>query len=312
MKFRTEIIPKKQGLTIDYSNRIVSLGSCFAENVGMRLADREFETVINPFGILFNPISIKKNVINALANKRNTHLFLKWDERNYHFDFPSLFSAETKEALDEELANVQKRFIQSWSNCDRLILTFGTAWVYRHSESDEIVANCHKVPQKAFRKELLRLSDLTTEYQTFFKHLKEQNPNLEIILTVSPVRHIKNGIHEDKLSKSTLLLLCDFLEKAFDFVHYFPAYELLMDDLRDYRFYKEDLIHPTDQAIEYVYQHFRTCYFSNATIEIVRLTEQLMQLKGHISRNTSEKEMTDIQLKEEQLVAEIRRLKIQA
>lgn len=312
MKFRTEILPKKQGLTIGYSNRIVSLGSCFAENVGMRLADREFETVINPFGILFNPISIKKNVINALASERNTHLFLKRDERNYHFDFPSLFSAATKEALDEELANVQKRFIQSWSNCDRLILTFGTVWVYRHLESNEIVANCHKVPQKAFRKELLCLSDLTMEYQPFFKHLKEQNPNLEIILTVSPVRHIKNGIHEDKLSKSTLLLLCDFLEKAFDFVHYFPAYELLMDDLRDYRFYKTDLIHPTDQAIDYIYQHFESSYFSDSTLKIVRITEQLMQLKGHLSRNTSEKQRKQVELKKEQLRAEILRLKIQA
>jgi len=312
MKFRTEIISKKQGLTIGHSNRIVSLGSCFAENVGMRLFDREFETVINPFGILFNPISIKKNILNAFENERNKLLFLKREERNYHFDFPSLFSAETQKALAEELQTAQKNFIQSWSNCDRLILTFGTAWVYRHLESDEIVANCHKVPQKAFSKELLRLSDLTREYQPFFKHLKEQNPNIEIILTVSPVRHIKNGIHEDKLSKSTLLLFCDFLEKAFDFVHYFPAYELLMDDLRDYRFYKADLIHPTDQAIDYIYQHFESSYFSDTTLKIVRLTEQLLQLKGHLSRNTSEKDRTQVQLKEEQLVSEIRRLKIQA
>lgn len=312
MKFRTEIKSEQAELKLDHRNRILSIGSCFADHVGARLAVRKFRVNNNPFGILFNPISIKKNVLAALNQKVDQTLFLSRDDRAYHYDFPSSFSSTREQDLTSQLASTQESFARLWPSVDRLVITFGTAWVYRLDSEKKIVANCHKIPQAAFTKELLDLGFLQSEYRSFFEQLKKLNPNLEIILTVSPVRHIKNGIHEDKLSKAILLLLCDYLEKEFAFVHYFPAYELLIDDLRDYRFYKADMIHPTDQAVDYVFDHFMKCYFSDKTNEISRLCEQLSKLEQHVNRSATTNQLEQLMERKNALKREIERLKIKA
>jgi len=312
MKFRTEIKSNQEALRIDHKHEILAIGSCFAEHVGARLATRHFKVKSNPFGILFNPISIKKNILTALNQEVDQRLFLTRDRRAYHYDFPSSFTALNEQDLATQLASTQESFMQYWPSVDRLVITFGTAWVYRFDREKKIVANCHKIPQAAFTKELLDLGFLQTEYQSFLQQLKKLNPRLEIILTVSPVRHIKNGIHEDKLSKAILLLLCDKLEKQFPFVHYFPSYELLIDDLRDYRFYKEDMIHPTDQAVDYVFEHFITRYFSDTTNEIARLCEQLSKLDQHVNRSASADQIVQWEERKTILKDEIERLKIKA
>lgn len=312
MKFRTEIISEPAELKFGHRNHILCVGSCFANNIGARLTGRQFNTNTNPFGILFNPISIKKNTLNALNQSLSESLFLTRDTRAYHFDFPSGFNANSESALRAVLASTQSAFKESWPLVDRLVITFGTAWVYRHLKTGNIVANCHKIPQVEFRKELLALEELNTEYKSFFEDLKRMNPALEILLTVSPVRHIKNGMHEDQLSKSTLLLMCNFLEKEFDFVNYFPAYELLNDDLRDYRFYNDDMIHPTEKAIDYVYEHFKQRYFSAKTQTFSRLCEQFSNLEGHINRFSTVTQLAQLNAKKEDLKREIERLKIES
>ncbi len=312
MKFRTEIKSQEAELKLDHTNGVVSIGSCFADHIGERLSERNFIIHKNPFGILFNPISIKKNILAALNQEVDQALFLSRDDRSYHYDFPAAFSSTREKDLASQLASTQESFAQLWPSIDRLVITFGTAWVYRLIREKKIVANCHKVPQAAFTKELLDLGFLQSEYQSFFEHLKKQNPNLEIMLTVSPVRHIKNGIHEDKLSKAILLLLSDYLEKEFDFVHYFPAYELLIDDLRDYRFYKTDMIHPTDQAVDYVFDHFMERYFSDKTKQISMLCEQLSKLEQHVNRSATSNQLDQLMERKEALKREIERLKIKA
>lgn len=312
MKFRTEMVSKPLELKFGYQNHILCLGSCFANNIGARLAVRRFEPMINPFGILFNPISIKNNVLAALSQELTESLFLMRDDRAFHYDFPSPFSAENERQLGAILASTQLNFKETWPLVDRLIITFGSAWVYRHLATGKIVANCHKIPQAEFQKELLDLDCLKKEYKPFFDHLKKENARLEIVVTVSPVRHTKNGLHEDQLSKSTLLLLCDYLEKQFDFVHYFPAYELLIDDLRDYRFYKEDMIHPTEQAVDYVYDHFKQRYFSEKTQTVAELYEQLHKLESHVNMFSTAIQLEQKRKREQFLKSEINRLKIEA
>jgi hypothetical protein len=194
---------------------------------------------------------------------------------------------------------------------NRLILTLGTAWVYNWLKKDEIVANCHKIPAHEFKKELLDLNYLIKSYVQFFEELRAVNPNLEIILTVSPVRHIKNGLHENNLSKSILLLLANHLVKQFDFVHYFPAYEIVLDDLRDYRFFGPDLIHPSPQAIDYVYEKFGATYFDQTTQAIVSVQRKINALQAHrpLGSNPKNEELKTAQIAE--LHRELNRLKVE-
>ena len=267
---------------INPKQEIVSIGSCFADSVGNRLKSVGFKAEINPFGVLFNPHSILKNLKNTINGAVDTDMFLQRDESSFHYDFHSRINSESEEDLTRQLNDIQNTLKKQLLAADRLILTFGSAWVYRHIESNNIVANCHKIPQVNFKKELLNLTDLKADYRNFIRDLKTINPKLEVLLTVSPVRHVKDGLHENNLSKSTLHLLTHYLVESFGFVHYFPAYELIIDDLRDYRFYKEDLIHPTNQALNYVFEVLSDTYFTPKTKEIIRLKEKLYLLQNHL------------------------------
>lgn len=311
MQFRTQLKMAPQVLDFNHKNKILTIGSCFTENVGGRLQANEFQLYVNPFGILFNPISIEKNLRNAIKQEIDERLLVERDQFFYHYDYPSKFFAPAKNLLLDRIAAQQFKFKTDWSSIDRLIITFGTSWVYRHLESNEIVANCHKIPQVQFRKELLDLNLLKPLYLNLLTEMKVQNPSLQILLTVSPVRHTKDGLHENNLSKSILLLLSDYLVKNLDFVRYFPAYELIIDDLRDYRFYREDMIHPTEQAISYVYDRFKEVYFSDKTKEIVKLTDELMKLHSHRALNVAQ-DNSVLRNRETALREKIDQLKIEA
>ncbi|MCC7454224.1 MAG: GSCFA domain-containing protein [Crocinitomix sp.] len=311
MKFRTEIEVHHQKGFFKHNDQILSIGSCFANNVAIELEKDGFIIDQNPMGILFNPISIMKNIRNSFLQNLNESLIVKRDDYFYHFDYPSQFYAESPELLCEKIKRIQENTTAQLKKSNRLILTLGTAWVYNWLKKDEIVANCHKIPAHEFKKELLDLNYLIKSYIQFFEELRAINPNLEIILTVSPVRHIKNGLHENNLSKSILLLLADHLVKQFDFVHYFPAYEIVLDDLRDYRFFGPDLIHPSPQAINYVYEKFAATYFDQTTQAIVYVQRKINSLQAHrpLGSNPKNEELKAAQIAE--LHRELNRLKIE-
>jgi len=312
MKFRTELkITDEKRELISHKDKIMSIGSCFASNVQRYLTDRDFTLAANSFGILFNPVSIAKRIRNAINNTIDKNLFVERDGLWYHYDYHSITVGDSKAELVQFIEANQKEFAQELATTSRLIITLGTAWVYRLISADEIVANCHKIPQKEFKKERLDLEELKTTYIALFNDLKQRNPNLEIIVTVSPVRHIKNGLHQNNISKSILLLLTDFLDQNFEYVHYFPAYELVMDDLRDYRFYKADLIHPNEQAVDYVFDYFQEIYFSDKTKEIADLAKKHSLLIAHKPMHPTANQIAMQRKKEQELATKIQTLKSQ-
>ena len=309
MKFRTEIQTPYVGDLINYQSKILTIGSCFADNIGGHLKQYEFDVKSNPFGVLFNPVSILKALKNSLDEKINSLGFLQRDDQFFHYDFHSEMHAGTADGLSNEILIRQQKTRESLQSGNVLVITFGTAWIYRNIKSNEIVANCHKIPQAEFQKELLYPENLKKDWANFLDELFNRNENLKIIVTVSPVRHIKDGLHENNISKSILLLLADHLKKTFSQVYYFPAYELIMDDLRDYRFFREDLIHPTDQAVQYVLGKFSEAYFSGKTRNAVDLKTQLIKMEEHRFLNAGESERALHQRKILQLSDEFLKLR---
>lgn len=253
---RTEvkIEPKIQ---LEKHAKVLSLGSCFAENVGALLKQDGHDIVINPHGILFNPYSLYLSLNQALLGNPKPDHFGEFQEQFFHFDYHSRMNGQNREEVGKNIERANHWLVQRLDEADFLILTFGTAWVWRLLSTDEVIANCHKVPQNQFQKEILDLDFLTDLLCAFLGNLQSKRPNVKIVLTVSPVRHRRNGMHEDKVSKSILLLLCDRLEKQLEQVFYFPAYEIVIDELRDYSYFKNDLIHPTEEAVELVYERFK-------------------------------------------------------
>lgn len=257
MDFRTQV-DVKADFTIGYSDKIMMLGSCFAENIGQKMRQAKLNVVVNPFGILFNPESIAIAIEQALAGSpvTDSDVFLHnglWSG----FGFHGSFSSPDKDDALRKMNNGISLAHSQTAGLTRLILTFGTAFVYRNIADGRVVANCHKLPAANFVREMLTVENITSRYSALIDRLREINPGLQIVLTVSPVRHLRDGAHQNQLSKATLLLAADQLVGRFDNVHYFPSYELLMDDLRDYRFYDADMCHPSAMAVDYIWQAMR-------------------------------------------------------
>ncbi len=280
--FRTLVPTPNFPFQLHHQTPIVSIGSCFAEHIGARLERLKFPICRNPFGILYNPMSIGKGLQLLLEDYSFSEKDLVqhngiWHSFQHHSQFSGLDKAEV-------LANIRATSTQASKvlhSSNRLILTFGTAYVYEHLEQQEIVANCHKIPATKFQKRRLDIAEIVAAYRPLFQKLKTKNSEIEILLTVSPVRHIRDGIIENQRSKATLLLAIDALCEAFDFVHYFPAYEIVMDDLRDYRFYQADLLHPSEVAIDYVWEVFEKSLFSEETKQLNKQLTKLQQAATH-------------------------------
>lgn len=288
MKFRTEIKPIESDFKINHQSKVLAIGSCFVENIGGMLAEQGFNIKINPFGILFNPVSILK--VLKHEDLEVQHLIQK-REHVLSLDFHSKYYQANKNQFEKQFKKDKLNLKNVLNDANCLILTFGTAWVYEFIETKKIVANCQKLPGKLFQKKLLSLQEITKSYEIVFTELLKVNPNLKIMLTVSPVRHIKDGIIENNTSKSLLLMLCHALKTSFSKeVIYYPSYELQVDDLRDYRFYEADLIHPNPQAIQYIYTHFSNSFFSNQTKQLLVLIKKLNALKGHLFLNATDEE----------------------
>lgn len=264
MKLFTEIPLYPEENQIDYSSKILLLGSCFSENIGGKLDYFKFQNIQNPFGVIFNPISIEKLVVRAIDNSpfSEEDIFQHngiWKCFEAHSKLSSLNKNEFLEKLNLALQNLRKALFKA----THIVFTLGTSWVYKHFETEEIVANCHKLPQQKFKKALLSIQEISSSLQRIFIKISKINPNAIVINTVSPVRHIKDGFVENSLSKAQLISAIHDSRNQQTF--YFPSYEIMMDELRDYRFYAADMLHPNKIAIEIIWQKFSKVWISSTT-----------------------------------------------
>jgi len=279
-EFRTTFtIPVVQN-KISIDSQLITLGSCFADVVGNQLKNNKIKIEVNPLGTLFNPLSIFK-ILSPDYQFVDERLFVEHQKTWFHYDFHSQFFAESKDVLRDSINEQLKGISNQLLHTDFLIITFGTAFIYKLLEYPAYVANCHKMPSKYFEKDLLSVKDICKSFAILYKQLKETNPNLRIILTVSPVRHTKDGIPENQVSKSILRAACHYLTTDYSDVEYFPSYEIMMDDLRDYRFYKADLIHPNEVAEQYIFEKFADTYFDDKLKLFVAEWTQIKKRLAH-------------------------------
>lgn len=257
------------------------LGSCFSNNIGEKLQESKFKVSINPFGIIYNPVSLSQNLLYSIENREaDSASVVESNGRFFHYGFHSDVSGATEEECLLNANQAIKDSYNSLQDLDIMFISLGTAWVYRKKDNKAIVANCHKIPAKNFSKELLKVGEVEESLQTLVGKLNSLFPKLRIIFTLSPVRHVKDGLHENQLSKSTLMLAIDSTVEKFACCSYFPSYEIMMDDLRDYRYYADDLIHPSAMAVEYIWKIFSESYFSIATCQLV---EEIFKIKRELS-----------------------------
>jgi len=255
------------------------MGSCFAEHIARLLADRKFPVFQNPFGIIYNPVSLAA-VIDPM-HRPDERLFVCRDSAYFSFQYHSKIWADSGEKLLETANALAAESSGALLHADALILTLGSAWVYEHVALQTVVANCHKLPQHTFRKRLLSISECVQRLKTSIEAVRNLNSRLRVLITVSPVRHLKDTFEGNSLSKSTLLLCAHEIVQELPYVSYFPAYELLLDDLRDYRFYASDMLHPSEQAIGYILDKFCDCYLKPETIALMKQYIALKQALQH-------------------------------
>jgi GSCFA family len=302
MNFTTPIpipIPKfRDNNPIDYNSRIMSLGSCFAENMGEKFEYFKFHNVVNPFGIIFNPVSIEKLISRVV----NQELFTEKDiffhnERWQCYEVHSNLSHENKDIFLENLNLILQSTHNQITKSTHFIITYGTSWVYRNIELQEIVANCHKVTQNQFSKELLSIDTIQKSIENTVKLIQKINPNCNFIFTISPVRHIKDGFVENQRSKAHLIsALHSTHNSQFTTHNYFPSYEIMMDELRDYRFYAEDMLHPNQTAIDYIWIKFFENYISETEFQTMQEVCEIQKALRHKPFNPNSESHQKFQL----------------
>ena len=280
--FQTKVEIPKSDFNIAYEDRVMTLGSCFAENIGQRMQKLYFDIDVNPFGVLYNPVSIRNSIDLLIENKLFTQETV-FENRGLwqSFAHSSLFSDTSAEKC---LSNINRRFQHAATflqRTDYLLITFGTAWVFEEKKSGRVVSNCHKLPANNFLRRRLTVDEIVADYTILINRLINAFPRLKIIFSVSPIRHWKDGAYENNISKSTLLLVVDTLQRQFSQVQYFPAYEIQMDELRDYRFYASDMLHPSEVAVDYIWNRFSETYFDEATTVVKAELEQLASDLSH-------------------------------
>ena len=277
MKFRTEISLTPIAEGIDHSAKIFALGSCFAENISARLKRAKFSVESNPFGVLFNPLSIA----NALDRLDAARSFAVCDisagkENYFSFDAHSSLDGRTNTEAFGNLNRAVAQGSRALHDAEWVILTFGTAWVYERE--GRVVANCHKQPAAEFKRRRLSVEEIVERYSRLFEGALRDK---KVVLTVSPVRHVGDGLQENSVSKAILRLAVEELVEKYENVHYFPSYEILIDDLRDYRYYADDLAHPSSMAVEYVWERFCEAVMSDAAKVRLPQIEQIVTAAEH-------------------------------
>jgi len=279
---RTILKPRESELKVGLKDRIMTIGSCFSQVIGVFLRGNKFDVLVNPFGTVYNPHSIFK-LLEATVGKDKPEVdgFLRNGEVHYHYDYHSDLSALSKNDLAKKINNRIAQAHEIMAKTEWLMITFGTVVTYQLIETGKLVANCHKVPQAQFEKKFETLENIATGFAKVYELLKKSNPGLKIILTVSPVRHTRESLTDNSYSKALLRVACEHLAKSYENVSYFPAYEAMMDDLRDYRYYGHDLIHPNEMAEEYIWQLFLNTYVSEADCEILSKWNKLKKALEH-------------------------------
>ena len=280
--FRTILPLLSYSFQLEHSDQVVCMGSCFAEHMASRLQNYQFQVCQNPFGILYNPVSLFES-IEHLLNKRswNSEDLFEDQEKWHSFSHHSRFSHPQQDKILESINARLQEGAKDIKKAKLLILTFGTAFVFKHITQQKIVGNCHKLPAAQFEKSMLSPEAIFESGSKVLKALQTENPDLQILLSVSPIRHIKEGLIENQRSKASLHLAVAQFCKQYDFVHYFPAYELLQDDLRDYRFYEEDLLHPNKMAVDYIWNYFSESFFEASTLAINTILDKIQSACNH-------------------------------
>lgn len=283
MNLITKIPISKTNSPINYSSEIVLLGSCFSDNIGEKLEYYKFQNLQNPLGILFHPKAIETLIAHAIEEKSYSERDLFFYNEQWHcFDAHSKLSNSSKEVLLSQLNQALKTTNQQIKSSTHIIITLGTAWVFRFKKTNTMVANCHKVPQKEFVKELQSVDDISKSLKSMVSLIHAVNSKVSIIFTVSPVRHIKDGFIENTQSKAHLIsAIHQFLNQQSLFNHqrstYFPSFEIMMDELRDYRFYAEDMIHPNQIAINYIWEKFQEAWIDSESFKTMDIIDTVQK-----------------------------------
>ncbi len=283
MEFRTVHHFDATKHPIDFPSNLLSIGSCFATHMGAKLEKRKFSILTNPGGVIYNPLSIAQILedgihLKAQLQENSVFEYLGfWHSWNHH----GSMSRDSKLELIESINQSNQSTHVALKKASHLLITWGSSYVYEKKSDGEMVANCHKVPGKEFSKRLLEPSEITQRYIELIKSIRALNPEINLIWSISPVKHIRDGLYENNLSKSVLFLAMHELLKHDPSSYYFPAFELVQDELRDYRFYKEDLAHPSEQAVNYVWESFVAHCFSSEAKQGMQQIEELQQAMAH-------------------------------
>lgn len=291
MNFKLNFTIKSPDVKINYTDNLFFVGSCFSENIAQLFQKHYFQCVSNPHGIIFNPESILKSLYDVLECKQYgeseiIHHNEQWKSLHHH----GQFSNSNKTSCLKEINNSIQKAHTQLKQSNWLFITLGSAHAYRHLASNTIVANCHKIPAAEFEKILLSKDNVIDDYSTFIKSLQQINPNIRIVFTVSPVRYTRDGLVENNLSKSILLQSVHELVAANSGCYYFPSYEIVNDELRDYRFFKEDMVHPNDLAISYIWERIQESWINEDTLAYLKEISAYIKLINHRVLNVADKE----------------------
>ena len=303
MNLQTKITVAAPDFLIDYNSRLMMLGSCFAENMGSKFSYYKFDVDVNPCGIIYNPLSVA-NVLRLIVEGKQ---FEKSDLRQVGGKWVSLYhhGAFSSTDPDECLRRINDRLTKATGELrtlDLLVITWGTAWVYRYTRENIVVSNCHKIPSQEFERSRLSVEDIVKEYLVLIGRLREINPGLRILFTVSPIRHWKDGAHGNQLSKATLLLAIDRLREELQHVYYFPAYENVLDELRDYRFYADDMLHMSGFTVDYIWERFLYSFISP---EVLGLMNQIGRVNKGVAHRPFDPQSEEYHRLVKKMLAEI-------
>lgn len=283
MNFRTAIKTPEDRQVLRHSDAVMLLGSCFSDNIGGKMRGAMMQATVNPFGTIYNPLSIAASVKRIITGERIAGMTLFQQSGVWNsFAFHSRYSMADKDAALERMNARIEEAHEALKHCKMLVVTLGTAVVYRLLATGEVVSNCHKVPQHEFSREMASVTQMTTAMNEMVEALHDYNPELHIVFTISPIRHIADGLETNSLSKAMLRVAANNVIKGHkEYTEYFPSYEIVMDDLRDYRFYATDMVHPNEVAVEYIWQTFQATYLDDRAAQAIARCERVMKRINH-------------------------------
>lgn len=279
---RTPISIKKSSVRLAHQDQVFTIGSCFSDMIAAKLLHYKWSVVSNPFGTLFDPVSISENVVRSLSGQMpSPDLYDVRDDVHLHYQVHSDLCTLNRHDLERKIQEAQIRTLQSLKSYRWVIITLGSMIVFEHKRTGAIVANCHKMPQDYFIKRQLTFTEAQQALHTMIAEVRSLNPEIKFIFTVSPVRHVRHGLAENMLSKSSLRVLCEDICHNFDGSFYFPSYEIMLDDLRDYQYYKADGIHPSSIAENYIWEKFAGAYMAENLLQWIDDWDKLMRAVAH-------------------------------